>query len=289
MPKLQFSQNQKVASSVFKRYRNDITIFTEDKESNEKKFYVCFFSKLMEGSGIKIHDIFPIGDCDEVNSRELNDKDLSFPKIYITDGDIYLMFSPKKERKRYYPLNRYCIENYLIDEKQIYKAGAYLSKNLEEEDIKRLLNYQEVMLDFANHIVPLFYYYSLLAESGGFVIGSYGKFYDNKRKRFREDEIKKSLLNMKQILINERDFDEETINNKIEELEQKYPITINTLIKYVSAKNFTLSYLREKLVTKCGIKIGVEHEVWKKICAENLDYKLLDGLRKKIIALCEGK
>lgn len=289
MSKLLFSHNQKVASSVFKRYRNDITIFTEDKESNEKKFYICFFSKLMEGSGIKIHDIFPIGDCDEVNERELKDKDLTFPKIYITDGDIYLMYSPKQERKRYYPLKRYCIENYLIEENQIYKAGAYLSKDLEEEDVKKLLNYNNVMYDFANHIVPIFYYYCLLAESGGFVIESYGKYYDNKKKKFREDEIQKSILKMKQILINERNFNDESIKKEIEKLEQKYPINIDTLLKYVSAKNFTLSYLRENLITKCGIKIGVEHEVWKKICAENLNYNSLLPLRNKIISLCKGK
>lgn len=288
MSKLLFSHNQKVASSVFKRYRNDITIFTEDKESNEKKFYICFFTKLMEGSGIKIHDIFPIGDCDEVNEQELNDKDFSFPKIYVTDGDIYLMYSPKQERKRYYPLNRYCIENYLIEEKQICKAGAYLSRNLEEADVKRLLNYHEIMLDFANHIIPIFYYYCLLAKSGGFEIESYGRFYDNKKRIFKDDEIQKALTNMKQILINERKVKAKTINTELKQLEQKYPINIDTLIKYVSAKNFTFSYLREKLLTECGIKIGVEHEVWKKICAENLDYKSLSGLRKKIIDLCEG-
>lgn len=289
MAKLSFSIKQKAAISIFKRYRNDITIFTEDKETNEKKFYKIFFSKLMKGSGIIINDIFPVGSCDEVDNLEKNDHDYSIPKIYITDGDIYLMYSPKKERKRFYPLNRYCIENFLIEEKQLCNAAAYLSRNLEAEDIKKLLNYHDVMMDFANHIVPIFYYYCILSKFGGFKIDGYGKYYDNQLKKFKETVIQNEIIKMNNILLNERNISNEKILKEFMSLERKFPINIETVVKCVSAKNFTFGYLSEILKTKCGINIGVEHEVWKKICAENLDYNSLLPLRNKIIFLCKGK
>ena len=60
---LTFSISQKRAVAAFKKYRNSIIIYTEDKDENEKLFYTTFFKHLLNNTGININDVFPIGDC----------------------------------------------------------------------------------------------------------------------------------------------------------------------------------------------------------------------------------
>lgn len=196
------------------------------------------------------------------------------------------MYNPKKERKRYYPLQRYCIENYLIDEEQICNVAEIFNGIKTANTIKSELDYCNILQDLAEHIIPIFYYYSILSQTGKFSIDKYGRFFDNKTKTFKEDEINKAKSDMKNELIN-RGFTEKQINKKIKLLEKKFPINISTLKIIVSAKNFTFPYLKELLQFNCSLSIGVQNEAWKTNCAKYVQQRSLESLINKIQLLCK--
>ena len=287
MPKLDFSKNAKFSISAFKKYRNSIIIYTEDKPE-DRLFYLKFFRKLLEGTNVQINDIFPLGSCNVVDERERNDKDLITPKIYVTDGDIYLMHAPRKERKRHYPLPRYCIENYLIDENQICNLGETLDGTKTAEEIQKQLKYKNILEDFAEHIVPIFYYYSLLSEYGSFTIDKYEMFYDSKHHCFLKEKISSRIMEMRKELIN-RGLSETKIDEKLREREINFPKNIASLKTVVSAKNFTFPYLKECLKHKCKIKSLLKNEALKCDCAQYIDKIALKALKDKIVGLCATK
>ena len=286
MASLEFSEKEKFAVAAFKKYRNTIIIYTEDREENEKLFYKIFFKALLIDTSIEINDIFPIGNCIEVDKREKEDKDFVTPKIFITDGDIFLMYKPRRERRRYYPLPRYCIENYLINENQICNCAEIFNGKKTADEIKTELHYTELLQEFANNIMPVFYYYSLLSEKiGAFEIDRYGRFYNHKTHTFMRDKIEELLLSMRKKLLDYH-MTEEEIDKSIQQKEKQFPKTIKSLKKVVSAKNFTFPYLKECINTTCHLSSGVPNEAWKGNCAKFIDINELSELREKIIGLC---
>lgn len=62
---LEFSAEQTQVASIFTAYRNDIDIYTED-ENKDKVFYKRLFSRLLEGSGVLINDVYPLGSSKDV-------------------------------------------------------------------------------------------------------------------------------------------------------------------------------------------------------------------------------
>ena len=138
---LEFSAEQEQVASLFTAYRNEIDIYTEDEEK-DKAFYRKLFSRLLNGSNIQISDVYPLGSSQDVIDACQRDNDTSRKKIYIVDGDIFIMFSPKPSMQNLFVLDSYCMENMVIDEKAICTTLCNRIGTMEFDDLKRAYNYR---------------------------------------------------------------------------------------------------------------------------------------------------
>ena len=141
---LEFSSEQEQVASIFTAYRNDIDIYTED-ENKDKPFYKKLFIRLLKDSGINIHDVYPLGSSDDVIEACQKDNDVTRKKIYIVDGDIYLMFNPKQVIPNLFVLDAYCMENLVIDEESVCNALCNFHGEKEYDEIKVLFQFDSLI------------------------------------------------------------------------------------------------------------------------------------------------
>lgn len=148
--------------SVFYEYRNSINIYTEDCDK-DKKFYATLFKRLLSDTDIVINDIHPLGSCNEVVEACQNDKS-SNPKLYIIDGDILNMTSPRAATNHLFVLDSYCIENYVIDSDAYYKTYDELDYIHSNDEIRELVDYNQMMSEAIVPFMDLFRHFSLSKE-----------------------------------------------------------------------------------------------------------------------------
>ena len=282
---LTFSPVAAFASSIFKRYRNDITIFTEDQES-DNLFYKEFYKRLLKDTGIQINDITQLGSCSNVLETYENDTDTTYPKIYIVDGDIDLLCTPKKCHDRFFALNKYCIENYLIDAEPFLQTLSTFMGTKTYEELKEMYNYDENMSLLSEKILPLFLYMSILRDNNhSFTLYNINRFY--KKGNFDDMQIQHVIDDMKSALKIDCNLTDEQIHNKFLEKQSKFPVSIENVKKYICGKDYIFPYL--KIVAKNKFKCNSTNyppEAWKRNCAQYADLSELDDLKQIIIKLC---
>lgn len=155
---LVYSEESLELTSAFKSYRNSVNIYTEDKEE-DRQFYVRLLGRLLDGTGCHINDITPLGSCQTVEQASKNTPD---PKgIYIIDGDIYTIFSPKQSTSSLYVLDAYCIENKVIDYNSIIYLAYSLYGQMDMKNLSETLKIDGFMTSIAEPLTQLFFYFAL--------------------------------------------------------------------------------------------------------------------------------
>ena len=152
---LEYNIEEKKLLSIFYQYRNDINIYTEDC-TKDKAFYETLFQRLLKDTGVKVSDIFPIGNCDEV--ERASKRDLDPRGFYVIDGDIYVIFAPKLSHSNLFVLDSYCIENFVVDEKSVVKTAYNLNGGQEKiEVVKTKINFNHAFDLILQPIMDLFF------------------------------------------------------------------------------------------------------------------------------------
>lgn len=278
---MNYSEEVQQLTSLFTQHRNSINIYTEDNDK-DKKFYVTLLKRLLEGTRVTINDIIPLGSSDDVVKACILDNDFN-PKLYIVDGDIHLMTSPKQSHDNLYVLDRYCIENYVIDADSFYKVYDDLDYEHTVEDIKRLANYDEIMNDAVSPFMELFYHFAvsqsiqnvfILKDASQFM-GGEGKIIDAKI-----DQEKGFVINdvCKNTGLSEVDF-----NACLESFRSSFPMTRDSLIRFVSGKDYLIPYITNSCKARLAQSIGIKKEGWKYQFAKHCDLTPLNALKEKII------
>lgn len=234
------------ASSVFFEHLNDIDIYVEDTAEGYQKIFAILLSRAMS-SNISLDRVFPLGS--RVNVVAAAKEELSNPSerraAYIVDGDLYLLCGEFEELpSNVIRLDRYCIENFLID------IGAIL-KILDAEC--HSMDYSKIMeeLDYAGWIErslvglkPLFIAFAaahglrsgiqnVSAGSKSVCANSDAEVSCDKAIGFR-NEIIASLENL---------HGRDVVRQAILDVESKVDAALCFLSTYVSAKDFLLPLL----------------------------------------------
>jgi|GEM_PF-1002953 len=289
---LTFSLEQQQVSGIF--YNNSqkgIIIYTEDTDT-EHEFYVKFYKRLLEGTGITIDKVIQLGNCDTVQQACQDDTDVTFPKLYVIDGDIYLQYAPKESQDRLCVLDRYCIENYLIDEETVC-AVIQRFNPIDINEIKRNLNYSAILQEFSQNFIPIYYYYSLLSEENRkrrpaktacFKHKKYTFFYRSSDNAYITANIEAFVSESRSELLQFPDIDNLYIDRKIHEKESAFPCCIETLVKIVSAKDDILPFLIDVIAKSFHIS-KQSLIIWKFNSADFYDTAPLNFLKDKIIAV----
>lgn len=289
---LEFSQEQKLVTGFFyNNSHNGIIVFTEDS-NNEHEFYVKFFNRLLKDTDVTVDKVIPLGSCDKVQQTYNNDSDYSFPKLYVMDGDIYLQYAPKKSHDRLYVLDRYCIENYLIDEKTLCSViQRFYPKPLEK--IKEDLSYNTYMQAFAEHFIIIYFYYAMLSEENKkvkktktacFTHRKFSDFYLTSSNTYIKSNIDSFIRSSEDELCKLPNIDKTIISNKIKEKENRFPFRIETALSIISAKDDIFPFLI-KIISK---QFHIQEKslfVWKFNCADFYDTEPLEPLKSTIVSI----
>lgn len=271
--------------SVFYEYRNSITIYTEDCDK-DKKFYVTLFKRLLGDTDIEINDIHPLGSCDEVVEACQKDKN-SNPKLYIIDGDIFNMTSPRAAINHLFILDSYCIENYVIDSDAFYKTYDELDYIHSKDEIRELVDYNQMMSEAIVPFMDLFRHFSLSKEflncyrvkTVACILNQEGIIDVDKV------EIEKKVV---QRDIKQGGIDKNTFLSKLEEKEKMFPDNYTNLMKYVSGKNYLIPYIRDYTNKKLSLRLGLPKEGWKYLYAKNCQLDRLSPLKSAIVQAVRG-
>ena len=269
-------------TSVFTQFRNSINIYTEDKDK-DKQFYVKLIDRLLEGAGYKIKDVVPLGDCDTVIASCSQDND-PYPKLYITDGDINLMTSPKNPQRHLFILPRYCIENFVIDKEAFYSVFESLDYLHSREQIRALVDYDTMVDSIKDAFMSLFHYFAVSQnEQGVFILKDSSQFV-NKKGEVDSTKISSEKEFVKQDVCNHTSLTEEQFTEKINVIENAYDKTLDNLMIYVSGKDYLLPFFVNYAQKKLGLSIGYKREGWKYQFAKYCDLNPLESLKDAIVA-----
>lgn len=278
---LEFSAEAKQVVSVFKSYRNSIDIYTEDKDK-DKEFYIALFRRLTHGSKIKINDIYPLGSCNEVIKKCKEDIDITRKKIYIIDGDIYTQYNNRTSIQNLFVLDSYCIENYVIDEKSICKFAYQLLATQNYKKIKSDIQFKKMMHSLSQHLVPLFFYYSIQKQCvdyfklGSVEIYMTKGYIDSDKIMKKKDEIKKDLQS--------KGIPEDYLNKLLEDRKNRFPINSNSLLTIVSGKDFIIPYIGHYLRQCIGLNTSnCSKEAWKFNLVKYCNLERLNNLKNAIL------
>lgn len=237
--------------SVFKAYRNTIDIYTED-QSEYKEFYRKLLSKLLDGTGIIIKDIYPLGcrnkviECCKKDNSERN-------KIYIVDGDIYLQYKEKEDIPNLHVLDAYCIENIIVCEDSLCVAAYNLDCTKPIEEIKKHVNYQNVIRELITPLMKLFFSYSIQNElCGKFRLYHINCYLESSGALIRQDKIEKKINEIKDSVICSG-CSEEEYDRLLRDREQKFPYSEMNLLKIVSGKDFIIPFFQRHI--RCNLKL----------------------------------
>lgn len=289
---IEFSLKSLQALPRFFRYRNDIDIFTEDKVA-DKEFYRNLFGRLLDGK-IKVNDITPLGSKDNVVAAYKNEgKASSRRKYYIVDGDLDLVYSEDGTgENNLIVLDRYCIENYLIDEEGAVQLIYLHIATESKEEVKRRVDFQSWLNTNSECLINLFFHFAILKKySGGPEIKNCHDFLLSKGKTAVLDSKKAvaytSLMKIQIIKkLDELDFKvpEEVLSKELEFLSGKWGYSTDTLLKIVSGKNYLLPLLQFRINSTINIKNGLfRKESLKLFLATHSDLTSLEFLRKRIL------
>lgn len=279
---LEFSSEQEQVASIFTAYRNDIDIYTED-ENKDKPFYKKLFIRLLKDSGINIHDVYPLGSSDDVIEACQKDNDVTRKKIYIVDGDIYLMFNPKQVIPNLFVLDAYCMENLVIDEESVCNALCNFHEEKEYDEIKVLFQFDSLIQQHQDALITLFYYKALDQKYRGyFNLYSLSAYYD---KNFNLDlskiELEQNLI--KNNLISEGKITESEFERELSLLERMFPKNADSFLKIISGKDYLIHMISCHAKKTLNHKTGHSKEAWKYNFAQFCKLDRLQNLKTAII------
>jgi hypothetical protein len=229
--------------SLFFKSKNDVDIFIED--SNDEEFYKVLLNRLTEGKRIK-----KIISCkcktELIKACEADQTDRERKRIYLADGDLDLILdSNRNDLKHLHVLEKYCIENFLVEEEgilEILHSNIVLDKSV----IKKQLTISNYMKSISHPLTDLFLHYSIThlhnmgIKTVANNVGSFCK--QNKSVTVLDvEKIEQKIKELRDqiILI----IGEDKYNDLIYSLRQKWPSNIETLLTIVSAKNYILPLL----------------------------------------------
>jgi hypothetical protein len=149
------SEAGKKALDIFYRGFNDINFYFEDKDQNN--FYLEIIRKIFPK--MKITRVFPLtGKSSVLGHAKTTINDESQIYIYIVDKDFddFLSLKVDGDDARIFYLDKYCIENYLIDEDALVNVVIETHPKLSTPVIRNDLDFHNVKNIFYSDLKKLF-------------------------------------------------------------------------------------------------------------------------------------
>ncbi len=271
--------------SLFFKSKNDVDVFIED--SNDEEFYKALLNRLTDGKRIK-----KIISCkcktELIKACEADQTDRERKRIYLTDGDLDLILDAnRKDLKYLHVLEKYCIENFLVEEEGLLEI-LHSNIVLDKATISKQLTLNNYLRSISNPLNELFLHYAIthLHKMGiktvANPIGSFCKQHksltvlDVEKVEQKIKELRNEII----LKIGEDDY-----NEIIYDLRQKWPSNNQTLLTIVSAKDYVLPLLTFRFKKLKGKEtFNLRWESLRLGLAKNAKLDSLESLKNKILS-----
>lgn len=160
MNRLQRSSESIIASLVLFSHEIELFVFVEDEDllGKNEKFYLILLQRIFENTKLKIKGLGGRNEVLKCNTEYL--KNPIYKALFIIDGDYDILHSSNKTLSPgLFRLNKYCIENYLIQEKAIVEILCENHSSMTIQDVSDKFNYktwEQNICDATNELVVLY-------------------------------------------------------------------------------------------------------------------------------------
>lgn len=239
---LEYTDESKRLVSTFFAYRNDVDIYTEDQDK-DKEFYRVLFSRLLKPE-IRINDINPLGSKSQVIDRCANEPKGDRRKIFIIDGDIALIDGNKIELENLFVLDKYCIENFLIDPNSTCNFVYLNCGTKSREQLLLDIEFDQWLNNYSESLIQLFIHFAITNHFGGkFTLFNANKYHSvsNGHYVFDRQLVDNDIQDLKNEIISKYGLD--NYEEKLVEFNSKWLNNIENLLTIVSGKDYLIPIL----------------------------------------------
>lgn len=281
---IEYKDEAKRLVSTFLTYRNDVDIYTEDDEK-DKEFYRILFSRLIKPE-IKINDVTPLGSKNQVIERCKNEPKNNRKKVFIIDGDIAIVNGTTVSLENLFVLEKYCIENFLIDRLSTCNFVYLNCGTKSKEQIENDIEFDNWLNSYSEHLVNLFIHFAIINFYGGkFTLFNVNKYHikDKGMYSFNSTLVLQDIETLKNEAI--RNYGEDKYYSKYGELKHRWAISIDNLLTIVSGKDYLIPILLIKTSQFKTSKAIPSLEEVKINLVQHFDITKLNSLKEFIEAL----
>lgn len=152
--------SERIYAESYLDYKNDMFIFIEDIDENSRKIMLELIQRAID-KNIKIDRLHSCGNRKKVIEK-FNERNSTRKELYIIDGDLNMLFENQEFQKGLVILNKYCIENYLLDIDSIHKLLYEEAYNInEQEKLEEDFNYINWFNEQNKLLINLFKIYAI--------------------------------------------------------------------------------------------------------------------------------
>lgn len=273
--------SERIYAESYLDYKNDMFIFIEDIDENSRKIMLELIQRAID-KNIKIDRLHSCGNRKKVIEK-FNERNSTRKELYIIDGDLNMLFENQEFQKGLVILNKYCIENYLLDIDSIHKLLYEEAYNInEQEKLEEDFNYINWFNEQNKLLINLFKIYAI-EKYNDLGIETVSFSINLLRNRIgkgilcscSEELINKRIEDLKKLIIekignnkfiNDESFIENKINNRNSDIivsAKGYilPLIFDRLKKFAkntSSKNETLKFRLARMINIESFKENLE-------------------------------
>ncbi|NIY77830.1 DUF4435 domain-containing protein [Thalassospira sp. HF15] len=260
--------------------KNDIAIFVEDSAGRNmwKRIIKRFIPE-----GIRVENVNPLGNRQQViNACKADQTKTAKPRLYIIDADLDLLKSKRKPKlKHLYRLRRYCIENYLIQEKSLIQLATIFDHDIDENTAEAHIDLSGWLKRNEKSLRHLFVWYAVandLDESVETVAHHISRLSDDDSVKFDlcPSKTRKRIMNIYRHLRTTAD------TREILKKYNQYKINANrmNILDFVSGKSYILPAVFPLLKRDFGMNIS--KSAFLCLLAERVDPKVDPYFRRTL-------
>ena len=282
---LEFKKSILPNLGVFFRYKNTVDVFVED--SYDEEFYKVLVNRVFEKTGHEINKLIALGGKENVlEACKADQKKRDVKRVYIVDGDLELINDNNENGINYlFILDKYCIENYLIQEEPLIEI-IHDNILIDKKKITKILSFENWLKRISPDLIELFIHYALckryipthptVSLGVGNLCCQKNKItvLDSTQCQKRIEDLKTKLLKVIPV---------EDYNDLVFDLRKRWPPSIENVLTIVSAKNYLLPLIEFRLQKFKKIKkFTLRRDSLRIRLAKLIDVKELEQIRTKI-------
>lgn len=146
-----------LGEDIFYYQFNDVSFYVEDDE--QENFFFSILKKLFPD--IRLEKIFPLGGKENVVEEARKNQE-NKKKIFIVDKDFDDVLGKIIEYSNLFYLDRYSIENYLLEEEALIEYVISERPRLKRENIHSLFNIEQCLTDIFHALKEIVYLHVLV-------------------------------------------------------------------------------------------------------------------------------